>query len=84
VSAEADDENVQSDFVVRNLLEAAKLILQASARPPGRPAPAGAPLRAAEAVPQSPLAEAGLSEKEILLEILRQVRELSRKLGRDG
>jgi D-glycero-D-manno-heptose 1,7-bisphosphate phosphatase len=85
VSAEAEDENVQSDFTVRNLLEAAKLILHAPARVHARPGGAASPPRAAEGTPPpSPGGEAGLGEREILLEILRQVRELSRKLGQGG
>jgi D,D-heptose 1,7-bisphosphate phosphatase len=85
VSAEADDENVQADFVVRNVLEAAKLILQAPARAHARPAAAPQSPRAVEGAPsQAPAAEASMSEREILLEILRRVRELSRKSGHDG
>ncbi len=73
---EADDEAVQPDFVVRNLLEAAKIILQA----PARAQTPGAAARAS-AHPSAASGEAALTDRELLLEILHEVRELSRKLG---
>jgi D,D-heptose 1,7-bisphosphate phosphatase len=73
-ATENDDENVQPDFVVRNLLEAAKIILQA---PPRAMRPSVAPPSGVQ--PHAGGGDAGLSDREILLEILREVRELSRK-----
>lgn len=76
-TTETDDQNVQADFVVRNLLEAAKIILQSPPRAV-RPSPASA-----GAGSSAGGAEAGMTDHEMLQEILRQVRELSRKIGKD-
>jgi hypothetical protein len=76
-ATEMDDQNVQADFVVRNLLEAAKIILQATPRAV-RPSAASAGASASAAG-----AEAGMTDREMLQEILRQVRELSRRMGKD-
>ncbi len=79
----ADDEDVQADYVVRNLVEAAKLILRAP--------PLAAPVRdhtAQEPAEQEglleiePLAPApqegsGMSDRQVRLEILRHVRQFA-------
>jgi len=82
LGAEPEDENVQPDFTVRNLLEAAKLILQAPAR--AHPRPAALAPSAGAAAPSAAPGEAGLTDREILLEVLREVRELSRKMDRSA
>jgi len=73
-----DDESVQPDFAVRNLLEAAKIILQATPRAsrPGALAASAGPSGAGGP-------EAAMTDREILQEILRQVRELVRRMGKD-
>ena len=78
LAAESEDENVQPDFVVRNLLEAAKMVLQA---PPPSPPRAAAATPPAPAGP-GPASGAPKTDREILLEILQQVRELARELKR--
>jgi D,D-heptose 1,7-bisphosphate phosphatase len=81
--ARADDEDVQADYVVRNLVEAAKLVLRAP--------PLAAPVRdhtAAEPAEQEELLENGpqadatpsgslMSDRQVRLEILRHVRQFA-------
>jgi D-glycero-D-manno-heptose 1,7-bisphosphate phosphatase len=81
LGAEPEDENVQPDFTVRNLLEAAKLILQAPARAQPRATAAVPPAAAATAGAPG---EAGMADREILLEVLREVRDLARKVRGKG
>ena len=77
LGAEPEDENVQPDFHVRNLLEAAKIILQSSARAQSRPA---AQVQGPTPAPAS--GEGGMTDRELLQEILRAVRELARKMDK--
>ncbi len=78
-----DDEDVQADYVVRNLVEAAKLILRAP--------PLAAPVRdhtteepakqegLLESGPQAPASPEGsmMSDRQVRLEILRHVRQFA-------
>ena len=83
----AEDENVQAEYTVRNLVEAARLILRA----PAAAAPAGAQAEAArepalqEKLPESKAQAATgrngslMSDRQVRLEILRHVRQFAQR-----
>jgi len=75
----SDDESVQADFTVRNLVDAARIIMRGGSMPGQaaaavRPAAAPEVVQAAETKP----AERELSDSEIRQEILRYVRQMAR------
>lgn len=87
--AEGEDEDVQADFTVRNLVEAARVILRetdrtatwGAARPAAAvaTAPAGAEDRTGPAEAPSPAREpVSMSDQQIRMEILSHVRQLVR------
>ena len=92
VPGEAQDEDIQADFTVRNLVEAARIILReaGAVRPPhgasGQPAGAPSPTATAPSQPPSPAIQPtddveGLNDRQIRLEVLRYVRQLARAEG---
>jgi len=89
VPAEGEDEDVQADFTVRNLVEAARVILRetdrtatwGAARPAAAvaTAPAGAENRTGRAEAPPPAREpVSMSDQQIRMEILSHVRQLVR------
>ena len=89
IPGEAQDEDIQADFTVRNLVEAARIILRESValRPPhgesGQPAGLPPPAVAATSQTPSPAIQPsgdadGLSDRQIRLEVLRYIRQLAR------
>ncbi|HUT58745.1 MAG TPA: HAD family hydrolase [Phycisphaerae bacterium] len=82
VPGDPDDQAVQADFTVRNLLEAAKLILQSPARvAAGR---VSGPPPATGAGRETSGANQHMTDREILLEILQCVRQLARERQGNG
>lgn len=72
VQGDGQDEDAQADFTVRNLVEAAKIILREPAAPPQRTLTMDFPH------PAQP--EELMTDRDILLEILRSLRQLTEGL----
>ena len=77
IPGEPEDEGVQADFTVKNLLEAAKLILHAPAHAAARRTSPPSPAPARGSGPSG--ADQHMSDREILMEILQCVRRLVRE-----
>ncbi len=90
--AAGEDEDVQADFTVRNLVDAARVIMRQSTQsvaaaavaqtPPmktdPKPAPVPAAVQTATASPSRPVNENDLDDAQVRKEILRYVRQVAR------
>ena len=81
-SADAEDEDVQADFTVRNLVDASKVIAREALGGAGAGGPAArgslAGPSAAPSPPRRPRAPEAMEDGEVLREILRHMRRLAR------